>query len=392
MKTLYESLLDDFDTLVNNADPRKTIEEFLDQNFSGTWHISDKPNKDGYYEVSSNFSIHGLPTKLSSLTNGLFIWTKVKGSFSCQHCAKLTSLEGGPKEVGKIYCCSYCPNLKTLKGGPDFAGHFDCSWNDNLVSLEGGPKTVQYDFLCSYCPKLKSLKGAPKITGKCFTCNYCGEKFSVEDVQKYTKTKKNNHYMKTLYESLLDDFDTLASKVDPRKEVEEFLKLNVDELKKLVISKTPNKDGVYEVSSRGNVTFFGRNNPNGLTNGLFIWTKVKGDFDCAFNDSLETLEGGPQEIGGTFNCGRCPNLVSLEGAPKKIGGNFECDFCEKLLSLKGIPETIPGDFTCSYCSSLRTLKDGPKEVSGNFYCAICGKTFTRMEVYQQCDVAGRTVV
>lgn len=191
MKSLYESLLDDFDTLEANADPRKTIEEFLDHNFSGTWHISDKPNKDGYYEVSSNFSIHSVtPYELTSLTNGLFIWTKVKGSFNCAYSKKLTSLEGGPKEVGKIYCCSNCPNLKTLKGGPDFAGHFDCSWNENLISLEGGPKTVQYDFLCSYCPKLKSLKGAPEISGKCFTCNYCGEKFSKDEVAKYTKTKK----------------------------------------------------------------------------------------------------------------------------------------------------------------------------------------------------------
>ena len=198
--------------------------------------------------------------------------------------------------------------------------------------------------------------------------------------------------MKTLYESLLDDFDTLASKVDPRKDVEEFLKINVDEYKKLVISKTPNKDGIYEVSSRGNVTFYGRSNPTGLTNGLFIWTKVKGSFDCSWNTNLETLEGGPEEVGGDFNCGRCERLVTLEGAPKTIGGSFECDWCKSLLSLKGVPKKIPGDFNCNYCESLRTLKDGPEEVAENFFCAICGKVFTKMEVYQQCDVAGRTVV
>ena len=190
MKTLYESLLDDFDTIATNADPRKEIEEFLDHNFSGTWKISDKPNKDGYYEVSSNFSIHGIPNRVPSLTNGLFIWTKVKGSFSCRSCIKLTSLEGGPKEVGKIYQCSHCPNLETLEGGPVFAGYFDCSWNENLVSLEGGPKVTQDSFDCSYCPKLKSLKGAPEISGKRFTCNHCGEEFSVEEVKKYTAVKK----------------------------------------------------------------------------------------------------------------------------------------------------------------------------------------------------------
>ena len=129
--------------------------------------------------------------------------------------------------------------------------------------------------------------------------------------------------MKTLYESLLDDFDTLASKVDPKKEIEEFLKINVDEFKKLVISKTPNKDGIYEVSSRGNVTFYGRSNPTGLTNGLFIWTKVKGNFDCSWNTHLETLEDGPEEVGGDFLCSRCEKLVTLEGAPKTIGGSFK---------------------------------------------------------------------
>ena len=198
--------------------------------------------------------------------------------------------------------------------------------------------------------------------------------------------------MKTLYESLLDDFDSLEANADPRKEVEEFLKINVDEYKKLVISKTPNKDGIYEVSSKGNVTFYGRSNPTHLTNGLFIWTKVKGNFDCTWNTNLETLEGGPEEVGGSFNCSRCEKLTTLEGAPKTIGGDFECSWCKSLSSLKGIPKKIDGDFDCSYCESLKTLKDGPEEVSGNFFCVICGKTFTKLEVNQQCDVAGRTAV
>lgn len=198
--------------------------------------------------------------------------------------------------------------------------------------------------------------------------------------------------MKTLYESLLDDFDTIAGKVNPQKEIEEFLKTNVDEYKKLVISKTPNKDGIYEVSSRGNVTFYGRSNPTGLTNGLFIWTKVKGNFDCSWNDNLESLEGGPYEVGGSFNCGRCGKLVTLEGAPKTIGGSFECDWCKSLLSLKGVPKKIPEDFNCSYCESLRTLKDGPEEVAENFYCVICGKVFTKQEVFNNTDVGGRTAV
>lgn len=200
--------------------------------------------------------------------------------------------------------------------------------------------------------------------------------------------------MKTLYESLLSDFDTLANQVDPRKDIEEFLKFHVDEYKKLVISKTPNRDGIYEVSSRGNVTFYGRSNsnPTGLTNGLFIWTKVKGNFDCSWIDSLESLESGPYEVGGSFNCSRCGKLITLEGAPKTIGGSFKCDWCKSLLSLKGVPKKIPGDFDCSYCESLRTLKDGPEEVAENFFCVICGKVFTKQEVFNNTDVGGRTAV
>lgn len=198
--------------------------------------------------------------------------------------------------------------------------------------------------------------------------------------------------MKTLYESLLDDFDTLEANADPRKEIEEFLKINVDEYKKLVISKTPNKDGIYEVSSTGKVTFYGRSNPTGLTNGLFIWTKVKGNFDCSWNRNLESLEGGPEEVGGSFNCSRCAKLTTLEGAPKTIGGSFECDWCKNLSSLKGAPKKIPGDFNCRYCESLRTLKYSPKEVQDNYFCDMCGKTFTKSEVFNNSDVRGRIAV
>lgn len=195
-----------------------------------------------------------------------------------------------------------------------------------------------------------------------------------------------------LYETILADFDELTSNSDPRKEVEQFLKQNVDEWNKIKISSKPNKDGYYEVSSRGNVTFYNRVDAPKLTNGLFIWTKVKGSFDCSYNYSLETLEGGPYEVGGSFNCGRCEKLTTLEGAPKIIGDDFECDWCKSLLSLKGAPEIIPGDFNCSYCESLRTLKYSPKEVKGNYFCAICGKTFTKLEVFDNTDVSGRTVV
>ena len=42
MKTLYESLLDDFDTLANNIDPMDTVKKFLYDNYTGVYVISKK--------------------------------------------------------------------------------------------------------------------------------------------------------------------------------------------------------------------------------------------------------------------------------------------------------------------------------------------------------------
>ena len=198
--------------------------------------------------------------------------------------------------------------------------------------------------------------------------------------------------MKNLYESLLDDFDTLSDKLDPKGDVIEFLKRNVDEFKKLVISDKPNKDGLYEVSSRGDVTFYNRDDSKRLTNGLFIWTTIKGDFDCSWNTKLETLEGGPKKVGGRFTCSRCTSLKSLEWAPKEVGQDFELDWCESLTSLKGAPQTIPRDFNCCYCTKLKSLKYGPKAVGGNYFCAVCGETFSSHEINMSVDVGGRVIV
>lgn len=206
------------------------------------------------------------------------------------------------------------------------------------------------------------------------------------------KHPRNKKKRKSLKESLLDDFDTLSDKTDYRKEVEEFLKANVDEYKKLIISETPNKDGFYEVSSKGNVTFNGPDNPPRLTNGLFVWTTIKGSFDCSYNLGLETLEGGPVDVMISFLCNQCPKLESLEGAPKKIGCDFECDWCKSLKTLKGAPKSIFGNFSCCNCNNLKSLKYGPERAGGDFSCAKCGKEFTEQEVTKYVDVGGRITV
>ena len=130
MKSLYESLLDDFDTLNSNIDPKKEIKLFIEDNYSGEYEISAKPNKDGLYEVSAKKRISVKNTNITTLTNDLFIWDKIGGDFDCSYCNSLTSLKGAPKEV---------------------KGAFDCSYCDSLTSLEDAPKEIGRSFYCSFC-------------------------------------------------------------------------------------------------------------------------------------------------------------------------------------------------------------------------------------------------
>ena len=152
MKTLRESLLDD--ELVKKADEiiiKDEIESFLKENYDyinymGAIKISNKPNKDGKYEVSSTKNIRVKNYNITSLTNGMFIWSIVSGYFDCNYCRSLKSLEGAPKKVG-----------------------------DN--------------FYCSRCNSLKSLEGAPKEVGGNFYCYNCASKFTIEDVKKISNVK-----------------------------------------------------------------------------------------------------------------------------------------------------------------------------------------------------------
>lgn len=230
MKSLYESLLDDFDAIETNADPISEIKKFIEDNYeyNNELKISKKPNKNGYYEVSTNGDVFA-DYEIQSLTNGMFIWKQVKGVFSCEECNDLTSLEGAPLKVEAFKCafcygltslkgapktissgfdCHACDNIKTLEGAPEeVGGGFDCSSCEKLISLKGSPKKVDGffncelcpslkslegapeevggDFRCNCCVKLKSLKGAPRKVGRTVYCNDCGEQFTMSDIEKY---------------------------------------------------------------------------------------------------------------------------------------------------------------------------------------------------------------
>ena len=148
---IIESILDVGDN-IDNVDEsiKEYIKKFLKDNFDGAslCKISDKPNDDGKYEVSSNKNIIVINKKITSLTNSMFIWTEVGGDFNCSYCYSLTSLEGAPKEVGGVF---YCDN----------------------------------------CKSLTSLEGAPKEVGSSFGCGHCRVNFSKEDVKNISNVKGN---------------------------------------------------------------------------------------------------------------------------------------------------------------------------------------------------------
>ena len=206
MKTLKDilegSLLDDIEDTLSDGDvkvPQMLIQKFLEENYIGKWIISEKPNKDGLYEVSSNGSINIKNEKITSLTSGLFIWTSVKGYFYCFRCKELKSLEGAPKEVGGSFSCHHCNSLKTLEGAPkEVIGNFYCYYCNSLKTLEGAPKIVKGNFDCAHCGELESLNGAPEDVGGFFSCSFCDSLKSLEGAPKYICGSFNCYDCKSL--------------------------------------------------------------------------------------------------------------------------------------------------------------------------------------------------
>ena len=166
-------------------------------------------------------------------------------------------------------------------------------------------------------------------------------------------------------ESLLDDFDTIAGKVDPRVEVEKFLQDNYTGT--YVISKKP-INGKYEVYGKSDIKVK-NSRIEYLTNGLFVWDSVTRGFICS----------------------GCWYLKSLEGAPKKVGESFDITGCIELESLEGCPEEVGYNFSCISCMKLKSLEGAPKKVKKHFFCNDCGEQFTEDEVRKISDVKGTVI-
>lgn len=314
MKSLYESLLDDLDTIEKKSNDAIVpgIEEFIRKNYqlgSGTkYTISDKLNENGKYvvDMKGSFSWVKFIGKGDSLTNGTFEFGELRGCgfkcsesnilslegaprevicdgalhyFDCSNCKNLKSLEGGPEKVSFKYDCSNCENLRSLEGAPKDChrlDRFDCSGCTSLKTLEGGPDRLDRgSFNCSGCTSLKSLKGAPVVYYQ-FNCSDCSSLKTLEGIRNYS---------------------------------------------------------------------------------------MNGNFNCSGCTSLKTLEGGPVKVSGDFICAGCNSLESLEGGPKEVSSTYDCSDCTSLKSLKGSPKETK-QLKITNCPKLKGIDYS--ELGGNY--------------------------
>ena len=123
-------------------------------------------------------------------------------------------------------------------------------------------------------------------------------------------------------------------------------------------------DGKYIVNVDGNIMLKNRKVKH-LTNGLFEFGEVKGDFMVSSCDIIDFI-GGPKEVyNGDLSIQFCDDLESLEGCPKIVYNSFEIHNCPNLKSFEGAPEEIKWGFYCRGCYNITKLKGFPKKVGSN---------------------------
>ena len=137
-----ESLLDDDDKFYDPVNGKKLIEGWINENYKFTGKLTISND----FVVDCNNAVKVKNKSITSLTNGLFEWGKVGGSFSCSECKNLKSLEGAPKKVGYAFDCSQCGNLTTIKDGPEKVGIiFYCSECPKLTITDSDRKKYKID-------------------------------------------------------------------------------------------------------------------------------------------------------------------------------------------------------------------------------------------------------
>ena len=129
MKNIYyyikESLLDDEDDVFDGA-KEGVIKDFLETNYkiNSSYNIKEKGNE---FIVDVRGSVKVMNKNITTLTEGLFKFGEVGGSFDCIGCKSLKSLKGAPKET-VVFDCSNCKSLTSLEGAPKctFIAAYNC--------------------------------------------------------------------------------------------------------------------------------------------------------------------------------------------------------------------------------------------------------------------------
>ena len=216
-KYITEGLLKGQDAhLKGNASDELVITEWIKEHYRGMgpyevemsealnikhdWNdlsFRDEKTSNGKYIVDfkGNLEFYGDDRdKLKSLTNDMFVWGNVDGSFAYNtYGGKLETLEGAPMRVGRRFTCNGSSKLKTLEGAPEYVGgSFNCNINRSLVSLKGCPKYVGGHFAVSQNAKLKKLDYMPDHIGTSIHLDLCK---SLESLEGLPKVVNGNLYI-----------------------------------------------------------------------------------------------------------------------------------------------------------------------------------------------------
>lgn len=190
-----------------------------------------------------------------------------------------------------------------------------------------------------------------------------------------------------LTESLLDDEDELVN--DNTTLIEQFLNDNY-----IIKGTYTIKNGIVDVNGNIRISWDVQNDITSLTDDIFEFGTINGDFNINDCINLKTLKGGPKRVKGDFLCGYCEKLKSFEYAPYEIEGAFVTIDCG-VTSLKGLPKRIKyigltqcdnlidldyipdaDEYTLSDCTKLKSLKGLPQDHEYSLDVSGCKKLKT----------------
>ena len=168
--------------------------------------------------------------------------------------------------------------------------------------------------------------------------------------------------MRSLYESLLDDFDTIVDNLD-KDIIKKWCDDNLSGKYKITILKKAKSVRLY-----GDVI-------------------IKGISDEKIPFTIAVMDG-------TLCIEKCPNLKTLEGLFEEfmtVKGNLSINNCPKLISLKGCPFIVSGTFSLTGNSSLKSLEGAPEIVHGTTYVMKNGKKFSEDKIKEFIKMPTRIV-